>query len=882
MLGSLPHTHYQKRRRILQKMHGRCWIQPFRSILCLVSVWWCFASPCPAQGTITTIAGNGLVYSMVNLGLGTEYPFGQIPGVATDRQGNVYGVDQTNRLVFRVNIDQTISFILGNWSGPTGIAVDSAGNTYVLDGGPFSDGGCIIYRVGVDRAVLPFVGASGACGYNGDGMPASQAAINRAHGIAVGPGDNLYIADSANNRIRMVNRQGIISTVAGNGYCCYTGDRVPATSATLNSPLGVAATPGGLYIADTFNDRVRFVDDSGIISTIAGGAGRGYSGDGGPATSAMLNWPASVAVDVAGNLFIADRFNHRVRKVALDGSIQTVVGTGTANFTGDLGSGSAATVNTPSGLAVDGSGNLYIADTLNFRIRRLDSSGVIRTIAGNGNYAFAGDGGQAYAAVLNHPLRAVLDTAGNILVVDSDNNRVRRITRDAIITTVAGSNAPGFAGDGGPATQALLSAPSGVAVDSAGNLFIADSGNARVRKVDSNGIITTFASGPFRAVGDIAIDSRNNLYITDPNSIGPVFQISPSGFVSPLPSGFRFPSAVATDASDNVYVSQPALQPSSRAGAVIQITPSGSSAFRATGFINPQHVAFDSNGNMYVPDPDENRVVRVAADKTQTVIAGVGPAGFSGDGGPSTSAQLNRPTSVAIDALGNVLIADSANNRIRKILLNPGSGLPAPATTVSLPAGFYIATVQLGQGEHQGYWGLGVSTQGVLSGGFNCGGAIQAANLPPGFCFVSLHSTQEVHVHIDAEPAGAGTDPGLGLSVRLLDGRLNPIGPGWTGTSSVDFTVTLTPGPTILEVRGGNQSRTENFQASLSAPAFSGVAYTGGFVEAGTVGFGAFYLPEAQQVSLKVFGQAQYGGDGAGALRLTLRDASQNVLLTVP
>ncbi len=244
-------------------------------------------------------------------------------------------------------------------------------------------------------------------------------------------------------------------------------------NAALNQPYGVTPdSAGNLYIADDQNNRIRKVS-GGTITTVAGIGTMGFSGDGGPATSALLYIPHGVAADSAGNLYIADTGNLRVRKVS-GGTITTVAGNGTVSFSGDGGPATSASINIPYGVAVDSAGNLYIADTGNNRIRKV-SGGTITTVAGNGTASFSGDGGPATSASINEPWAVAVDSAGNLYIADYANNRIRKVS-GGTITTVAGNGVVGFSGDGGPATNALLGYPEGVAVDSAGNLYISDSG----------------------------------------------------------------------------------------------------------------------------------------------------------------------------------------------------------------------------------------------------------------------------------------------------------------------------------------------------------------------------------------------------------------------
>ena len=293
---------------------------------------------------------------------------------------------------------------------------------------------------------------------------------------------NLFIADPGNERIRKVDSAGVITTVAGTGIRGFSGDGGPAVDARLSSPGGVAVDgAGNLFIADLFNHQIRKVDSAGVITTVAGTGIRGFSRDGGPAVDAWLASPGGVAVDGAGNLFIADDGNRRIRKVDSAGVITTVAGTGGFGFSGDGGPAVDARLSYPRGVAVDGAGNLFIADWWDDRIRKVDSAGVITTVAGTGGFGFSGDGGPAVDARLRSPGGVAVDGAGNLFIADEGNHRIRKVDSAGVITTVAGTGGFGFSGDGGPAVDARLRSPGGVAVDGAGNLFIADEGNGLIR-----------------------------------------------------------------------------------------------------------------------------------------------------------------------------------------------------------------------------------------------------------------------------------------------------------------------------------------------------------------------------------------------------------------
>jgi sugar lactone lactonase YvrE len=336
--------------------------------------------------------------------------------------------------------------------------------------------------------IITTAAGDGTNAYSGDGGPAASAQIYHPEGVAVDSAGNFFIADYGNSRIRMVTSEGVISTVAGNGTKGFSGDNGPAASAQINGPMGVTIdAAGSLFIADYGNSRIRMVTPAGVIGTVAGNGTKGSSGDGGPATSAQLMGPTGVALDSAGNLFIADYGDNRIRMVTPGGVISTVAGNGTTGFSGDGGPATSAQLYHPEGVAVDSAGNLLIADSSNNRIRMVNSAGVISTVAGNGYGGFGGDGTSATSAQLNGPTGVAVDSKGNLLIADYNNHRIRMVTSAGVISTVAGNGTKGYDGDEGSATSAQLNGPIGVAVDSAGNLFIADYYNNRIRKVvDSN------------------------------------------------------------------------------------------------------------------------------------------------------------------------------------------------------------------------------------------------------------------------------------------------------------------------------------------------------------------------------------------------------------
>jgi streptogramin lyase len=392
---------------------------------------------------------------------------------------------------------------LASLKKPRFVWVDDIGNLLIAD-----TENSRIRKVSVTSKNITTAAGNGSEGYAGDYGLAIDASLKKPQGICAyeSPAPTyLYIADPSNYRIRRVDlKEGFLTSAAGTIWSGYNGDNILATWARLNYPFGVHLdASGNLFIADTYNHRIRKVNaKTGIITTVAGTGSKGFTGDGGPATSARLRYPFSVYVDSAGNIYIADTYNYRIRKV--DGQTQiitTVAGNGSAKFRGDGGLAIDASIMKSYDVAVDKEGNIYIADSHSHCIRKVDATtGIIDTVVGQGaNPGFSGDGGLATDALLNTPTGVHVDVSGNIYVSDTKNDVIRKVDGTTqIINTVAGNGIAGFSGDGGLATQAQLDYPEGVWVDSSGNIFIVDTDNCRIRRVDgTTQIITTIAGTTF-------------------------------------------------------------------------------------------------------------------------------------------------------------------------------------------------------------------------------------------------------------------------------------------------------------------------------------------------------------------------------------------------
>ncbi len=527
--------------------------------------------------------------------------------------------------------------------------------------------------VNVSMTLAPWI-IQRVAGIGIEGSPAVKAVIEPVGKVAVDGAGNVYFGNKALFRAFKVDPSGTMTTVAGNGGGGSNGDGNLAVWASVLNPASLVMDgTGNLYFADPSAHRIRKIDSDGIISNAAGNGSQGYIEDGVAAGTTRLNVPEDVAVDGTGNLYIADKENHRIRKVdAATGVISTVAGTGTGGYSGDGDAASLAQLCYPSGVAVDGAGNLYIADTSNHRIRKVDAaSGIITTVAGNGTVAFAGDGLDATTASFAYPNGVAVDGAGNLYIADKNNHRIRKVdAATGTISTVAGAGTGGFNGDGGLATSAWIWEPSGITVDDSGNLYVTDKRNQRIRKVDAaTGVISTVAgSGNVTYEGDggagtsakirdpkgLALDNLGNLYIADTGNHR-IRKLDPSGIITTVAGG-----GAGGDGG----------------------------AATAAALRNPAAVAVDAAGNLYIADASNHRVRKVAAATgIISTVAGNGTPAFAGDGGSATAASLNNPQGVAVDGAGNLYIGDYGNQRVRKV---DSQGLITTVASVSQPAGLAV------------------------------------------------------------------------------------------------------------------------------------------------------------------------------------------------
>jgi sugar lactone lactonase YvrE len=580
---------------------------------------------------------------------------------------------------------------------PAGVASDGKGNVYVALRGAHQvvriDSSGILYLVAG-------TGALGTQGPGGDGGPATSATLSLPLALAFDTSGNLYIADAGANRIRMVDTSGVIHTFAGNGHNVNSGDGGPAINASLNTPSAIAFDlNGNLLIADTGNNEIRMVSPQGIITKVAGTGNAAYDGDNGTAATAAFSGPTGVAVDHLGNIYISDTGNQRVRMLSTAGITSVIAGNGTKGSFGDGRQANTSEVSNPGGLLFDTAGNLYIADIGNDRVRRIAPNGVISNYAGSGTVGAAGDGGYAIAANLN--LQGIgMDPQNNLIIADGANYRVRFVTAsNGFITTIGGTGLITYnpqnlyrngdtlyfsdtnanrirqfsittgassltvtAGNGQStfdagddvALTARLNGPRGLSMDSSGNLYFADSKNDAVRKITPEGALVTLAGNA------TTIDAGDGGLATAAVVDGPV------------------DVAVAGDKSGKLYILE------EQGDKVRVITPNGNIAtYAGTGapgaptastgvalsqpLNNPQGLAVDSTGALYIADTGNNLIRKVTTDGNITTVAGSGVSTYTGDGGPALSAGLRSPTGVTVDTYGNMFIADTRNNVIREV-----------------------------------------------------------------------------------------------------------------------------------------------------------------------------------------------------------------------
>jgi sugar lactone lactonase YvrE len=714
------------------------------SSLLLAGLLLAFAAPVVAQHTVTTVAGGGSTNVSAKL-----VSVGSPAGLAIDKAGNIYIADSALNRVYKVTPAGVLTIVAGNggsnFSGtagpalstqlgsPQGVAIDPTTNNIYISlppgNGEIEE---VDVKTGVMSTVYPYYGWNSAingiftdaagnlfvaqaqncdvielniaaktqktiagkmdsCGYSGDGGLATSAKLGASlgsgpEGVFVDAKGNVFIADTDNNVIReVVASSGKIYTVAGNGTAGYSGDGKAATSAELSGPYGVwGDASGNIYIADTGNHAIRKVT-GGIISTVVGNGKQGYSGDGGLPTAAELESPQAVLVDSNHNIFIAD--NVAVREVvAATGKIQTAIGNGFPSYAGDGGKATNAQLYGPSSVFADSLGNLYIADQYNNVVREVvASTGKIKSVAGHGKEGYTGDGGPATAATLAMPTGVYADAQGNVFIADTGNSVIREVSAvTGKIVTVAGDGTIGYSGDGGLAASAQLGAPTAVFVDRSGNLFIADSDNNAIREVTAaDGKIKTVAgNGSWGYAGDNGLATSAQLM--DPTALF----VDPGG------------NLYIADTGNNVI-----REVTAATGKIATVAGNGTAGYSDDGtlatnanLVMPSGIFVDGGGNIFFTVglyDYQGDVVREVSAKTHQISTVAGASYFQGyqDSAKATDAQFDTPLGLSGDRLGNLYVADQANNAVRKIATIQGTDVSplTPTPSFSPVPGVYPA-----------------------------------------------------------------------------------------------------------------------------------------------------------------------------------------------
>jgi sugar lactone lactonase YvrE len=660
-----------------------------------------------STGELTVVAGNGLQgYSGDGVTGGAAVAMLSNPeGVAVDGNGNVYIADTDNCVIRKVDTTETITTVAGvqgscgfNGNGapatsyelsyPEQVAVDSANNVLVAD---FSN--AMIRKLTVSTGAISTVaGNGGSASYCTNGTAATSCSFYGSVAVAVDSSEDIFLTDYNICVVyEVIASTGKIKTVAGtNGSCGYSGDGGAATAAEIYpwdyGQLWTNSAGTQVWLADTSNERVRQFAVGGKISTVAGDGCGGFSGDGGPATSACLG-PTGIALDNSGNLFIADGSytgNERIREVVCflggscspptgetAGDIYTVAGNGSYNDSTPVSNVPAlgVTLYYPAGVLQDPSANVFVSDTDNSFVRQLVSStGNVDLFAGDGVYGYSGDGGLATSAEISYPYGISRDSAGNIFFADEYNQVIRKVDTSGDITTVAGTpQSAGYGGDGGPATSALLDYPNDVFVDDYGNLIIADTNNHLIREVVCAATGTLTCTPP-------AGETAGYIYTVagTPQTSGYAGDGGPA-----TSSKLDSPYSAAVDGAGNLYIADTnnlrIREVNATSGIIDTIAGNGSGGFSGDGPATQNSVYYpgglraDANGNVFFADTDNQRIRWIDGGGTMTTFAGNGSAGFSGDGAPAIAAEMYEPFTLSEDASGNFLVADQYNFRVRQI-----------------------------------------------------------------------------------------------------------------------------------------------------------------------------------------------------------------------
>ena len=696
-----------------------------------------------AAGVVTTLAGTAGTAGKTD-GTGTAATFNYPSSLAVDSAGNLYVADTYNHAIRKVTsagVVTTVAGVLGTmghadgpatsatFDYPGGVAVDSAGNIYVGDQGNNNirkiSSGVVSTLAGPTTPAGPNL-ALPSGRVDGTG---TAARFYHPTGLTVDSSGTVYVADYENDLIRKVSAAGVVTTIAGAGGVTGSldGSGFILIPSQFWGPTNLTTdASGNVYVSDTWNETIRKIAPDGTVTTLAGLVGATGSADG-TGTAANFNGPTGLAVDAAGNVYVADTYNHTVRVLSPAGAVTTLAGTvGTAGSAD--GTGTAATFDYPSGLAVDGAGNLYVADYGNDTIRKIAPGGAVTTFAGTAGVPGNGDG-MGTGATFNHPRDVTIDAGGNLYVADSGNQTIRKISPAGVVTTLAGSAGTTGSADGGGA-GATFNGPAGVSVDAAGNVYVADSGNSTIRMVTAAGVVTTLG-GLAGTPGDsdgagtaarfdhptgVAVNSIGDVYVADNNNNTIRKGIAPGNPGPPGGSGngtgnnngsggttggttvsttgingtgsFLNPGGITADSSGNVYLVDTAhncIKEITLAGVVSVFAGKEGTAGSADGvgtaatFNAPVGITLGAGNTLYVTDTGNGTIRAINTDSTVTTLAGSTTLRGNADGSGS-AATFRQPTGITYNSVGTLYVADSANATIRAVTT---SGPGGAVTTVA-------------------------------------------------------------------------------------------------------------------------------------------------------------------------------------------------------
>lgn len=614
--------------------------------------------------------------------------------LSLDKNGNLYIADRGNHRIRKLDLLGNVTTIAGNSKAgytngpsskaeldePSGVAVAPNGEVYFAE-----RGNDLIRKIDTQGRVVDVAG-TGRAGF-ADG-PAKQAQFDEPYGLRLDANGVLFVADRDNHRIRKIDPQGNVTTLAGSRRGLVNG---AGSQARFDTPQDLALDKNGnVYVADYNNQQIRKITPTGQVSTFAGDGTRGHKD--GPAAQAQFDRPTGITLDANNNFYITEGA-HRIRRIDPQGNVTTLAGTGLAGA--QDGPAPTATLNAPTAILVDAKGDLWIADTANRLLRTLDTQQQMRTSAGGKTEGFA-DGSRS-EALLNAPSGLAFDRQGHLLIADEDNHAIRKLTPNGDISTVAGTGIAGFLD--GPSKTAQFDSPHSLVLNSQGVIFVSDRDNHRIRRIDAQGVVTTFAGQALAGLADglggiakfntpygLTVDKQDHLYVADSEN-HVIRRIDPQGNVTTFAgtgsqgyqdgptttARFNEPYGLAFDSVGNLYIADRGnhrIRRIDAQGIVSTVAGTGNSGYSdgaalQAEFDRPASVVLDAQGNLFVVDQNNQRIRQIDPTGKVTTLAGTGDAGFQD--GPLSQAQFNDPFGIAIDASGLLYIGDRENHNIRRI-----------------------------------------------------------------------------------------------------------------------------------------------------------------------------------------------------------------------